>query len=452
MHGVSTPPYVGLPIGIEATIVPTPEVALACLCGLPDTPLRGSAVLVPGLTGSKEDFLAIMPLLREAGWAVAALDLRGQHESKPLTDSFELTDFAADVLAVMKDLADRTSQPIHVLGHSFGGLVARQVALELASSSTGVGQVRLSSLTLLASGPSAIPEAQQRKLAPLVKHLPHTPLETIWSVKEAMDRAAGWRPPSDEVADFLRRRFIGNDPRALRAKAAIISSEADRVAELATALPDSSTPINVIFGEYDDAWSPDTQEEMSLRLTARRLILPAVGHSPNTERPGLLASALDRMWADPPATNPPVRRPTVAGDLSRTATTEATAGLDIRIPVRAADVGGRVRIGFSGLLRDWGLGRIGNDVQLVVTELINNAIRYGDEPGHATLRVLPDAVRIEVFDSGPNWTENHPPARPGPEATGGRGLHLVATIARSWGVEQTTEGKRVWAELSIEAD
>lgn len=435
---------------METTVVPTPEVVLACLRALPDTPPRGSAVLVPGLTGSKEDFLPIMPLLRAAGWAVMALDLRGQHESKPRTGgSFELTHFAADVLAVMKDLTDRTGQPIHVLGHSFGGLVARQVALELASGSTRAGEVRLSSLTLLSSGPSAIPEAQQRKLAPLIKYLPHTPLETIWSLKAATDRAAGWQPPSDEVAAFLRRRFISNDPHALRAKATIISSEVNRVNELATALPDSSTPINVIFGEHDDAWSPAAQEAMSLRLAARRLILPTVGHSPNTERPGLLASALDRMWADPPATSPPVPRPEAAVVVSRAAATEATAGLDIRVPVRAADVGGRVRIGFSGLLRDWGLDRIGNDVQLIVTELINNAIRHGDEPGHASLRVLEDAVRIEVFDSGPNWTEDHPPKRPGPEATGGRGLHLVASIARSWGVEPTATGKRVWAEVSI---
>ncbi|MDP3972742.1 MAG: alpha/beta fold hydrolase [Candidatus Nanopelagicales bacterium] len=450
---MSTPPYIALPDSVEAVEVPTPAVVLACLRAMPAGEPRGSVVLVPGLTGSKEDFLAIMPLLRDAGWAVMALDLRGQHESKPLSgEPFELSHFASDVIAVMANLTRATGQRIHLLGHSFGGLVARRVVLDLQGESARQEGVELASLTLMASGPAAVGEAQQRKLASLITHLPHTPLEIIWSIKEAMDRAAGWQPPSPSVADFLHRRFTANDPSALRAKALLISTEPDRVIELAAALPDSSTPINVIFGDIDDAWSPSTQNEMAHRLSARRLILPGVGHSPNTERPGLLASALDRMWADPPVVVPSPPRPATAAEISRLAASEASPGLDLRVPVRAADVGGRVRIGFAGLLQDWGLDWIGHDIQLLATELITNAIRHGNEPIHASMRICEDAVRLEVFDSGPIWTAERPPADPDPEATTGRGLHLVASVAQSWGIELAQGGKLVWAELATVID
>jgi serine phosphatase RsbU (regulator of sigma subunit)/anti-sigma regulatory factor (Ser/Thr protein kinase) len=86
-----------------------------------------------------------------------------------------------------------------------------------------------------------------------------------------------------------------------------------------------------------------------------------------------------------------------------------------------------------------------DDAELVVAELVTNALLHGSPP--ITLRVhrRPDAVRIEVDDHGPR-----PPivVRGGHDAMTGRGLTLVGRLSRAWGVEPCSAGgKTVWADL-----
>src|SRR5438270_416362 len=86
-----------------------------------------------------------------------------------------------------------------------------------------------------------------------------------------------------------------------------------------------------------------------------------------------------------------------------------------------------------------------DDSELVVAELVTNAILHGAGP--VTLLVQPrgDIVRIEVHDTG----RQRPFAvRGGPDAMTGRGLALVGSLSREWGVEPTPDGgKIVWAEV-----
>lgn len=56
----------------------------------------GTVLLVPGFTGSKEDFLDLLPLLHDCGWTVIALDNRGQYES-PHAPDYSLDLWADDV-------------------------------------------------------------------------------------------------------------------------------------------------------------------------------------------------------------------------------------------------------------------------------------------------------------------------------------------------------------------
>src|SRR3954465_13990004 len=112
--------------------------------------VRGTALLVAGYTGSKEDFAPVLAPLADAGYRVVAIDQRGQYESPrpgdPSASSVE--ELGADVLAVARILRGETGDPLHLLGHSFGGLVTR--AAVLAEPGT------FSSFTLLGSGPSAL--------------------------------------------------------------------------------------------------------------------------------------------------------------------------------------------------------------------------------------------------------------------------------------------------------
>ena len=86
------------------------------------------------------------------------------------------------------------------------------------------------------------------------------------------------------------------------------------------------------------------------------------------------------------------------------------------------------------------------DAQLLVSELIANAVEHVEEEGDIELRVDNDAerLRVEVLDPGPGFTAD--PHRPGDEAESGWGLHFVAQLADRWGTEREG-GARVWFEL-----
>jgi serine phosphatase RsbU (regulator of sigma subunit)/anti-sigma regulatory factor (Ser/Thr protein kinase) len=85
------------------------------------------------------------------------------------------------------------------------------------------------------------------------------------------------------------------------------------------------------------------------------------------------------------------------------------------------------------------------ELELVVTELVTNAVLYGEPP--MSLRVVPDVgrTRVEVADTGRTMPQT---ALPRTDSMTGRGLGLVATLAERWGVRRTKHGKAVWAELA----
>src|SRR5438093_11764320 len=99
---------------------------LSALAGQPPDGVerRAPVLLVPGYTGSKEDFLPILGPLARAGHRTVAIDLRGQHESGGPDDPAAYT-----IAALAKDVADVLAglgAPAHLVGHSFGGLVCRR--------------------------------------------------------------------------------------------------------------------------------------------------------------------------------------------------------------------------------------------------------------------------------------------------------------------------------------
>src|SRR5262245_476301 len=89
---------------------------------------RGDALLIHGYTGSKEDFCEVGPLLAARGYRFVAFDNRGQHESahSQRDDAYTIASLARDAI----DLADGFAlERPHLLGHSFGGLVAQRAVL-----------------------------------------------------------------------------------------------------------------------------------------------------------------------------------------------------------------------------------------------------------------------------------------------------------------------------------
>jgi anti-sigma regulatory factor (Ser/Thr protein kinase) len=92
-------------------------------------------------------------------------------------------------------------------------------------------------------------------------------------------------------------------------------------------------------------------------------------------------------------------------------------------------------------------GRLVADVELVLSELMTNAIKAGATQVSVELHVHPKWVLVSVEDdAGGRLTMRSP----SPTAPGGRGLPIVAALSTEWGVETQSPGKRVWASLTTD--
>jgi pimeloyl-ACP methyl ester carboxylesterase len=240
-------------------------------------------LLVPGFTGSKEDFGPLLDPLAAAGFRVTAIDLPGQFESRGPAEPvrYSVAELAATVLA----LAHRLGPSVRLLGHSFGGLVSRAaVCAEPAA---------FASLVLVGSGPAALQGPRAAMIDRLEPVLATRGMPAVYAASQAFAAAqAGYRTPSPELAAFLRRRFLAGSPAMLRGMSDALLAEPDRVDELAG----TGVPILVLYGAADDAWRPTVQAAMAARLGAAIAVIPNAMHSPAIENPAATIEALLQFW------------------------------------------------------------------------------------------------------------------------------------------------------------
>ncbi len=344
-----------LPEQVSAVTVETSRGQFAALQARPGRGVceRQPALLLPGYTGSKEDFLPILQSLAEAGRLATAVDLRGQYQSPPAPGpaGYARSELASDVMAIAEAIAnDRASRSdprpgasgsaarpgasrsdsrpggvsrirgasglsglsgVHLAGHSMGGLIARDAVL-----TGGAGPV---SLALIGSGPGSIPGERARLLRAALAGLGLDTADdaaprTGWPADEAALTADRLRPgvrrlweeylgpdavaagTGDRELAFLRARFLGSCPAGLAVMARNLLRWPDRTAELATRAVGQGLPILVLYGENDDAWPPVVQDDMAARLGTRRVCVPGAGHSPAVDAPETTAAALTAFW------------------------------------------------------------------------------------------------------------------------------------------------------------
>jgi len=114
------------------------------------------------------------------------------------------------------------------------------------------------------------------------------------------------------------------------------------------------------------------------------------------------------------------------------------------------------------LVWEWGLDGLAESTELLVSELVTNAVKAtAGQSDHAAvcLRLFGDSarVRIEVWDADPRPPAPNEPGEggiPDLEGEGGRGLFLVAALSSCWDwcLTQEPTGKVVWCELLLEAE
>ncbi len=97
-------------------------------------------------------------------------------------------------------------------------------------------------------------------------------------------------------------------------------------------------------------------------------------------------------------------------------------------------------------LREWGLEDLQFTTELIVSELVTNAIRYGAPPVRVRLLHARSLI-CEVSDSSSTSPRLR---RAATTDEGGRGLFLVAQFAQRWGRRYTPDGKIIWAEQPLE--
>jgi pimeloyl-ACP methyl ester carboxylesterase len=279
---VSTPKHLQLDPLVSPTRVTAKSGELAALVATPPAEVerRRGVLLVPGYTGSKEDFWHLLPILARRGHLATAIDMRGQNESGGPED---VAAYATDVLAAdVASLLAESDEPLHLVGHSFGGLVCRAAVLSGAP---------VHSLTLLGSGPAALGGSRAMLVDFMRPMLNDGGVPAVWEATAALVPPPPEQPA--EVTEFLKHRFLASPAAALLGMGEELVTALDRTDELAAA----GVPVLVACGENDDAWPPELQAEMAARLGAPYVAIPDAGHSPAVDKPEAVAEALESFWS-----------------------------------------------------------------------------------------------------------------------------------------------------------
>ncbi|MCI9886857.1 alpha/beta hydrolase [Micrococcales bacterium 31B] len=224
---------------------------------------RGEVLLVHGYTGSKEDFMKVIPLLAKAGYSVWAYTQRGCPGSET-AETYALEDFAQDVCEFANVV--RLERP-HLLGHSFGGVVATHAVV---SAVQRYRERRFASLVQFCTGPHGWAGRCDETLAVLAGGTVGSMFGDD-SVLTGKDPQAAW--------DY--RRGQEQNVEQLVAGAHILTEHED----ITAALGATGTPVCVMFGEDDDAWPQDWQRATAATLGAPVVVIAGAGHCPNTDNP-----------------------------------------------------------------------------------------------------------------------------------------------------------------------
>ena len=217
--------------------------------------------------------------------AIVAYSQRGQADSAAPNDrnAYELSDFVADGCEVLERLgaADR---PIDLVGHSFGGVVARRVALRRPEL--------LRSLTVFDSG--AVPV----KLSPVIKAGPFLirllgSMSMYWAYRPKLRD----EPQADRLAELFRQCMHASSKYHLASVADFMTKFDDVTEELNMFHVKHGVPINIMYGRNDDVWPNEVYDAEANALGITPVVFENAAHLAQDDQPEAFARALVRFWA-----------------------------------------------------------------------------------------------------------------------------------------------------------
>lgn len=236
---------------------------------------KADAILVHGFTGSKEDFDFIAPLLADRGYRVITFDNRGQHQSPHSLrdDAYTSASIARDVIELVETF--KLNKP-HLFGHSLGGVIAQVTAATAPDT--------FATLTLMCSGPE--PRSDTSDLQAMLDQYPGHTMESAW------DKFMAPGSINHPRLDLMKSRWLASDMRSVLTHAKILATFASRTEEIAA----TGIAAHVIYGDGDDRWPLEMQDQMAEELSAPVSVINDAGHCPNEDQPAATAKVIADFW------------------------------------------------------------------------------------------------------------------------------------------------------------
>jgi len=273
-----------VPLGVDVVRYTVPSGELAGHAA--GDPRHPRMLLVPGMTGSKEDFALMAPLLVRAGYRVEGIDLAGQFESSsagperldPPRKRYDHDLFVEDLVAVIR----AGGTPVHVLGYSFAGTVAQLAAVAHPEL--------IASLTLLSVPPVS---GQAFRKTSMFVGLPALLSHVVGARGTAGIMTWGLRKNLNHVAqhryDFVMERLEHTRPSSVVDMARLMR----RTPDVADAVRALDIPKLVAYGAHD-LWSSRLHRRFADRIGAVAIEY-ATGHSPCETTPHQLVRDMLRV-------------------------------------------------------------------------------------------------------------------------------------------------------------
>lgn len=273
--------WAALPDGVVRGEFKAPSGTLATIaCGDPGNP---RVLLIPGATGSKEDFILMLPELAAAGYYVLSCDIAGQYESAgagpenliPPRDHYDYDLFRDDLIAML----NAGDGPAHVVGYSFAAVVA-QLAFQQRPE-------KFLSLTLISCPPEPGQCFRGVRFIGWFSGWVNSRVGTtlmIWGIRSNVARVAPQR------LRFVRGRFAFTR----RASVVDIIGLMKRTPDLRRTLAAAALPKFVAVGEHD-LWPLVLHRRFAQSIGAKIAVYRG-GHSPSETSPYQISRDLIALY------------------------------------------------------------------------------------------------------------------------------------------------------------